>query len=238
MATERAIVSNKIAAAYEHLVMRLEAAGEDANCGGVTYSIHPRNAFKPGARSTQVLFHCCLHLRQWRWRASSHSTDRVNILVKVEETINREQNTIERSSVRVNYFAIDGETATMLECIQFDYIWPPLKDHPVFHAQFDDNPIPAEEAGRAGFTFTIDANEKLRCFKFARVPTCDMTLCSVLLMLVADHCGGNFFESFLADILPIQNKLPRPLFDDLKTSLGATTPHFKSSHWFSHMKPH
>lgn len=225
-----------MAAAYELLVEAFRSAGEDSNCGPVSFSPPPRKGFISDAGARNATFGCTLLLQRWRWRNSSRSTDTVDILLKAQETIQLDPLVLTRSTVRLNYFVVTNSRARMIECVHYDYCHPPQDDqHPIFHAQFGDEPILPEGSLKAEFGYPID-RDGFCCFKNARIPTSDMTLSSVLLSLAADHMGESFFKGFRDRFLALRENLPHPAIEDLKWSLTNFTD-LKSSHWFARQPP-
>ena len=226
-------VPNKMASAYEGLVEAFRRAGEDSNCGPLYSSLPPRNCFALASGAACATFGCTFLLKNYRWRNSSRSTDTVDILVKAQETIQLNPLVLTQSTVRVNYFVVEGSRAKLVECVHYDYCHPPQDDqHPIFHAQFGDEAIVLDGSLRTEFGYHIDA-DGFRCFKNARIPTADMTLCSVLLSLAADHMRCKFFLQFRDKFLALQESLPRPAIEDLKWSLSAEIADLKCSHWFA-----
>ena len=103
--------------------------------------------------------------------------------------------------------------------------------------QWPHEPIPEDELRSTGFDLQLKLQEpSSECWVTTRIPTSDMTLASVLYCLVADHLGAAFFGQFAERVHSIQERLPPPGFDALKDSIQKSLAHFKSSHWFAHMR--
>jgi len=226
-------VSNKMSSAYESLVEAFRSAGEDSNCGPVSSSPPPKKGFTCDARAEHATFGCTLLLQRWRWRNSSRSSDTIDILLKAQETLQLDPLVLTQSTVKLNYFVVKDERARLIECVHYDYNYPPKDEqHPVFHAQFGDEAILPEGALKAEFAYPID-RDGFCCFKNARIPTADMTLSSVLLSLAADHMGAKFFNDFRDKFLSLRENLPCPAIDDFKWSIGSNVSDLKCLHWFA-----
>lgn len=226
------MLHHSVTGKYEALIQELKDVGTKANCGDVTEAKPIHSCFRSDTAGNE-LFECALHLKEWRWKGVS-GKERINILVQAREKIRRSDYRLLNSTVCVNYFRVhDGK---LLQAFHFDYN-PCQPDHPLFHMQVTDRCIELSAADLAALEVTLPApgeNGVLRC---ARVPTCDMTLASVLLCLAADHVGGTIFAEFFARICDLQKDMPQPDIVKLRESLGASPGNVRSSHWFRHLLP-
>jgi len=222
---------------YEALVTALEEASYGANCGFVEKVNPLQTCFRTQAGG-RVFFNCILHLKEWKWKGVSGKQHGVNILIQAQEVIRQRDQALLSSTVSVNYFDVSAENTQLLQAFHFDYN-PCQRDHALFHMQVTNTCITlsGNEAEALKVEFTIPQNTNPKCLRSARVPTCDMTLASVLLCLAADHIGGSFFTEFLERVRELQVKMPQPLIGKLRRSLAAAPAHLHSSHWFMHLKP-
>jgi len=220
---------------YQNLLNAFEDASIEANCGLVEKSCDPAACFKPGDNGRET-FNCIVHCKDWKWRSTSSGREgkRINILLRIAETIRRRDQALLTSVVQVNYLSVDERRASLLQAFHFDYN-PCQRDHALFHAQLTDEcfEIPSTDIDSLKIDFAMPerATPRIRC---ARIPTCDMTFPSVLVCLAADHIGGVLFQGFRSKASELQKKMPYPLITKLKRSLGTDSMDLRSSHWFAH----
>jgi hypothetical protein len=134
----------------------------------------------------------------------------------------------------VNYFTTLDDHLKLLQAFHYDYD-PVQRDHPLFHMQVTDRCIALPTADSEELEVQMPGAGTSTVLRCARVPTCDMTLASVLLCLAADHVGGELFAEFVTKICELQKEMPQPNIDKLGQSLGAPVQNVRSSHWFQHM---
>jgi len=220
-----------ITGAYETLVENFRTAADKAACGYVKLAKPIPSCFKRERNGT-VTFDGCLHLQDWGKKPQ------VNILVRAQETIlpGGALPILKSSTVHVSYFKIEHDTAALLHSIHFDFGGEQDR-HPLFHAQMCPETIELSpnDAYALEFTFPQDFAKAI-CFKFARIPTPDMTFSSVLLCLAADHMRTEFFREFMESVRDVHEKMPLPAFENLKKSIAKEPGHLRSFHWFAHME--
>jgi hypothetical protein len=228
-------VNYRICSVYERLLEAIDDAAAKANAGAVRRRQSRVSNFK--RQGSVVEFGCYVIFENWKWRAS-HTHERVTIVLHAQEELAANCTALNRSTVRVSYFDARDDGVRPLHTVHFDF-GPQQICHPTFHAQLTADPIipPDDEAEElkceVHFTPTFD---KGRCFQNARIPTCDMTLASVLLCLAADHLGVEFFREFKANVIEIQKSMPVPSYDEeMRKSLGGDLRRLSSSHWFAHL---
>lgn len=227
----------KVTEKYDLLVTALEEASVNADCGMVELAKPVQGCFKQ-VSAAKVSFECILHLKDWKWKGVSKSTkERVNILVHAKESIRKRDHALLSSTVCVNYFVSEAGAGRLLQAFHYDYN-PCQRDHAMFHMQMTNRCIavdgPAIESLKLEFSLPNEAAAIV--VRSARVPTCDMTLASVLLCLAADHVGGAHFSEFFSRACDLQTEMPHPLIGKLRKSLGATPANLHSSHWFQHLR--
>jgi len=183
-------VAYSLMSLYERMIAAVENAATDANAGMVYYKSVLACFRVDGQR---VLFDAYLYLKDWKWRPGK-TTERVSIVLRAQEEMTKNGSELVRSTVGVSYYSVAEGSATLLHTMHFDF-GPPSMCHPTFHAQLSNQPVlpPVEESRELNCELQL-ANNNVRCFGNARIPTCDMTLSSVLLCLVADHIGDEFFR--------------------------------------------
>jgi hypothetical protein len=119
--------------------------------------------------------------------------------------------------------------------MHFDY-GDELACHPVFHVQSCPEMVELsqDDAEALEFDFPNDTWRAI-CFKYARIPTSDMTFSSVLLCLAADHMRPEFFSEFMGAVREVHGRMPLPAFTRLKSSIAREPNHLRSFHWYAHM---
>lgn len=221
----------KVTGKYELLIDALSKVGTNADCGEVALPKPAISCFS-FEDSGVVVFDCIMYLKSWRWRGASKK-ERVNILVHAKERIRRSDQVLLSSTVCVNYLTVADDRSDLLQAFHYDYD-PGQADHPLFHMQITNRCIALSATDLELLEMQLPAVATPPVLRCARVPTCDMTLASVLLCLAADHVGGKLFEEFLAEICELQKEMPHPNLDTLGRSLGASIRDVRSSHWFRH----
>jgi hypothetical protein len=221
----------KVTGKYELLIDALNEAGTSADCGEVTLAKPILSCFH--SVGADEVFDCTLYLKSWRWKGVS-TKERINILVHAKERIRRADHVLLSSTVCVNYFAISDDQLELLQAFHYDYDLGQM-DHPLFHMQVTNRCIALSAADSDLLEIHLPVAAAPAVLRCARVPTCDMTLASVLLCLAADHVGGGLFAEFLAKICELQKDMPQPDINKLSQSLGAPVQNVRSSNWFRHM---
>ena len=225
-----------VTAKYELLIAALSEIGTNADCGDVVPAKPILSCFKmSGDNADEVLFDCILLLKSWRWKGVSKK-ERINILIHARERIHNENRTLISSSVGVNYFTGPVDQPEFLQAFHYDYATNQV-DHPLFHMQVTNRLITLSETDSEQLEMKMPAEIPPAVLRCARVPTCDMTLASVLVCLAADHVGGQLFTEFLTKICEYQKQMPQPNIEKLVASFGAPIQNVRSSHWFRHALP-
>ncbi len=223
----------KVTGKYELLITALNDAGASADCGEVLTSKPIVSCFRQSEKAPEeVLFDCVLILKSWRWKGVSKA-ERINILIEAKERIRRDNFALLSSSVSVNYFSDANGQPQLLQAFHYDYA-SDQPDHPLFHLQVTNRCIALSQQDCEQLDIELPAEVAPGVLRCARVPTCDMTLASVLLCLAADHVGGELFTEFLDKLCEYQREMPQPNIDKLIESFGNPVQDIRSSHWFRH----
>ena len=238
----KAILPNKVRAAYEDILYSFQTAVEQLS-GQVFFPDRPVASCFTRSGNTTVEFKRCLYLKGLPSRRLSGSK-RLDLVIMVLEELERvtgehdsDEWTLRKSTVQLNYFVVANGIGKLAQSLHFDFDQAGQADHPFFHVQLTDDQIVADECMTEHKDFEIQApSEPSECYVTTRIPTCDMTLASVLYCVAADHLRGAIFTQFAQKVDVIQNALPSLRFDALKTSVGRSPLHFKSAHWFAHMQ--
>lgn len=227
-----------VSGAYESLLKAFETTVTGANrtvklpSRAVSASFH-------AVSSTKAVFSRSLYLRDWPHKKKLSPGRRLDVVISARETFHtRPVWSLTRSTVYANYLvAASDSAARLVQAVHFDFDAGGQDCHPYFHVQLTDEVIDdslIEDLRSDGFELELKPCTGNRSsWVVTRIPTSDMTLASVLYCLVADHLPRDFAE-FARQVHSIQNRLPRPAFSALRTSLSGSH-HFKSSHWYAHM---
>jgi hypothetical protein len=222
-------------AAYGTLIAALEDASDKNDCFVKKGS--PINSWFREVAPDCVTFDGQLHLADWKEHESHKGPPkRLSILVRVKETMSRSPLVLTQPTVWVSYYRIEAQGAKLLLTIRFEYD-SKQRAHAMFHAQVSDEQIPFEAGDAEGLDFkytTIPSNPV--CMRSARIPTCDMTLPSVLLCLASDHLDKESFSELKSTLLRVAKSMPHPDVSALVASIEDCEPqHLCSSHWFAHV---
>ena len=221
----------KVKSAYESLFGAFRRTVEDANRELFPGTIQLKFA---KSSNTEAVFEGCLYLKDWPCRKTPKKS-RVDVVIKAMETFSVGSWSLTKSTVYLNYFVVSEDTAYLVQSLHYDFQGGGQTNHPFFHVQLTDEPIDPGDLAKAGFVLALKPCRRLRQRQImTKIPTPDMTLCSVLYCLVADHLEGGFLAQLAESVDPIQGRLPLLSFDALSASLKKYPAHFKSSHWFAH----
>jgi hypothetical protein len=230
MATPPTVLTYGDRGKYDALINALEDTSAQANCGSIAWTKPLSNQFRHA--DGYANFTAFLHLRDWKWRGTSKKG--IHILLSIQERIRCADKTLVASSIHSDYYFVETNKAKLLHSIHFDF--DGMRDcHPLFHAQLCSDRVVLDDfiKNEIEFDYEIDPTPS-SCFRDARIPTCDMTLPSVLLCLAADHFERPFFCQFREQATILQNDLPHPVITSLRESIAGAPNHIRSSHWFSH----
>jgi hypothetical protein len=234
---------NKIRSAYEDFLESFRIAIEEAD-GTVFFPDRPVGSSFADSGHATIEFRRCLYLRNLRSRRLAGGKRLDLIIMGMEElekgtgAHDRDLWTLKKSTVRLNYIVVSNSTGRLVQALHFDFDQAGQVDHPFFHMQLTDELISADECVTGRLDFELQSpSEPNECCVTARIPTSDMTLTSVLYCLAADHLGGDIFHQFAQRVDPIQDRLPALRFEALRKAVKGPSEHFKSSHWFAHMRP-
>lgn len=187
-----------------------------------------------------ITFTNFISLRCWKARR----VNEVDILVEVQETLRETSEgqpvyQLIRSTVRVNYYAVDSNVAQLMHGIHFDFggrssSRSPTRAHPIFHAQISHELIELPDERKSELEVDYSQRGCAKCFDEARIPTCDMTFSSVFLCLAADHFEAGHFSEFREKLRAFEASLPRPECSKMRDSLITNPDRFHSLHWYAH----
>jgi len=227
---------SKVRSAYESLLEAFCEIVQGADRKVLIPDTPVASCFTSSGEGMTVEFKRCLYLKDWPCRKLP-AGKRLDVALMAREEITRESWLLKRSTVYLNYFVVSDATAFLVQSLHYDFVEGGQLHHPFFHVQLTHETIPEADLRSTGFDLQLKLQEPLsECWVTTKIPTSDMTLASVIYCLVADHLGAGFFDQFAERVHSIQESLPHPSFDALKDSIQKSSAHFKSSHWFAHMR--
>src|SRR5579862_2232166 len=144
MAGEELKAPYRVASAYESLMSEFQRAVEGAGKTLNRLSRPILNGFTQGVDVASAQFAECFYLKNWPCRKLS-SQKRLDVVVKVMETLARSDWSLTKSTVYVNYFVVTGGEAELVQSLHYDFVRDGQADHPYFHVQLSDETIPEED---------------------------------------------------------------------------------------------
>jgi len=227
---------NQVRSAYDDFLNFFQIAVED-NDGQVFFPDAPLHSSFTDSGRASVEFKRCLYIKNLRCLRLGAGKRLDVVIVGMEELVKNDPWRVKRSTVYLNYFVVSDDAAQMVQSLHFDFDEKGQPDHAFFHVQLSDQLISEGDRLSAHFDLPLQAiAQSNECWVTTRIPTPDMTLTSVLYCLAADHLRSDIFGQFADKVDPIQGRLPPLRFDALKGSVEKSLLHFKSFHWFAHMR--
>ncbi len=225
-----------VRSAYENFLEAFCETVQGAN-RNVSFPDKPvASCFTESGNSQTVEFKRCLYLKDWPCRKLPASK-RLDVAVMALEEITKVSWRLKKSTVYLNYFVVSNATAVLVQSLHYDFLEGGQPHHPFFHVELTHEAISENDLRSTGFDLQLKLQEPpSNCWVTTRIPTSDMTLASVLYCLVADHLDSRFFDQFAERVHSMLEGLPPPSFDPLRNSIQNSSAHFKSSHWFAHMR--
>jgi len=221
--------------AYESFLEEFRKAVEGRNGQVLPLFVPLGSCFRESSDSGSVDFTICLYLKGCPCKRLPHGK-RLDVVIKALETLDKSSWSLMRSSVYLNYFVAVDSMCQLVQSLHYDFVDGGQANHPFFHVQLTDESMPEGDLRSVGFELQLDVSEEpSQCWVDTRIPTPDMTLASVLYCLVADHLA-EIFSQFAESVDAVQDRLPTLRFEALTKSLQKSSLHFKSSHWFAHMR--
>jgi hypothetical protein len=174
-------------------------------------------------------FEIVMHLPRWKARRKE-----VYIILHATETIQRRSGgaaIVTKSTVRLSYCDVEEE-CELLHSIHYDFD-KIVEKHPLFHAQVTNEAPSLPDVAQQELEIILP-KPRSPLFKFARIPTSDMTLPSALLCLAADHCGDQeAFDAFREKVMSLREKMHYADASMITNHVsGSKLPILCSSVWF------
>jgi hypothetical protein len=174
-------------------------------------------------------FELFMHLPRWKTRKGD-----IYIILHAREQVERTRKDmpiLKKSTVQLAYYEMEAE-CELLHSVHYDFAGAEDR-HPLFHAQLTNEPPEVPEAICQELEIILPS-PRSSLFKFARIPTSDMTLPSALLCLAADHCEDiETFEGFREKVMSVRHNM-HYADASIVTKLvsEASRPTLCSSAWF------
>lgn len=227
---------NQVRSAYDDFLNFFQIAVED-NDGRVFFPDAPLQSCFTDSGRASVDFKRCLYVKNLPCRKLGAGRRLDLVIVGMEELEKNDPWRVKRSTVYLNYFVISNAGAQMVQALHFDFDEKGQVDHAFFHVQLSADLISEGDRVSAHFDLPLQAAaQSNESWVTTRIPTPDMTLTSVLYCVAADHLRSDIFSQFADNVDPIQGRLPALRFDALRSSVAKSSTHFKSSHWYAHMR--
>jgi len=172
--------------------------------------LHPHKAYLPNnqfpcnpiQRDGYLELDAVIHLPNWpertRLEGRSMSRGQLDILVHAKERFTAAKPyLIQESKITVSYFQTESETstATPVSTVRYDYDLSILASHPLFHFHCCSECVEVPDANMLGsWRYKIQQSPRKGIYPF-RVPTPHMSMCCVLLALVAEHLESEKFRT-------------------------------------------
>lgn len=169
------------------------------------FAVTYRNAeFRKVGQDLVVTLAEPLYFREWPYRSGAKPTEKLDILAEIMETIRLSDGHCVRSTLRLNYFQIDGQTRNACEAIHYDFNAIVQERHPVCHAQNSNSIIGTPEA----FPADVQTGLLEHRHQAIRIPTAFVNLAGLFAKLTADHLPADKVSEFWATCEPYIDVIP------------------------------
>jgi len=173
------------------------------------------SATKMGPDEVVVTTKDPLHFQDWPYRKKS--SEKIEILASIRETVSLQQGTCNSATVCVHYFEIDGNRAIATESLRYDCLLPPQtkKQHPVCHVHCSNekpNRLPPS------FRWEVDDHPIEKRCQTVRIPSAFVNLPGLLAILAADHMTEAHWEDFVKVCLRNIDEFPPIAHHDIVDS--------------------
>lgn len=214
---------------YRTLWQQFEAICRSA--GSAAKANHGRTIEIESESSTEIVVRSLLLLSEWKYKVTTrHKT--ISILIRAKEHYAKKSASMTKSTVQVMYLEIQGNEATPLLAVHYDFETPPQDAHPIFHAQLGTSNFSDEELKELNFNVKIQPT-KANLYSNVRIPTPCMNLSSVLLGLAADHLEPVFYGKVLKAIAGCELVSWPSECSALQASLDSSKRYLHSYHWYA-----
>lgn len=169
-----------------------------------------------------------LYFRDWPYRAASKRSERIDILAEIIETIRVTDARCIHTTLRLNYFARDGEKRIACDAIHYDFNADVQPRHPVCHAQGVNEILPNLPDG---FPTDIDVSPIARRHQTIRIPSAFVNFAGLFAKLVADHLPEDKVEEFWERCRVCVSAIPDHLATDTSNAV-LTAATLRSYAWY------
>jgi hypothetical protein len=173
-------VPYRVVGAYEKFLEEFRQALEDADAQVSFPDVPLASCFTESGEAATVAFKRCLYLKDCPCRKLPRGK-RLDVVVMALEKITRASWALKSSTVYLNYFVVSNSEARLVQSLHYDFMEGGQPNHPFFHVQLTDEPIPEADLRGTGFDLELKLTDlSNECWVTTRIPTSDMTLASVL----------------------------------------------------------
>jgi len=152
-----------------------------------------------------------LYFKDWPYRTGAKPNEKLDILAEITETISLNDGHCVRSTLRLNYFRLDGEKRIACEAIHYDFDATVEKQHPVCHAQNSNSIVALPEI----FPETYDATPLAKRHQDIRIPTAFVNFAGLFAKLIADHLPADTVSEFWSTCKSYIDKIPAHASNDV-----------------------
>jgi hypothetical protein len=214
-------------AVWNTFVSACEQSGSVVKPRAFTEAIHCEN---PSVKGKPHQIDSLFYLPELRFRGADTS-EKVDVLVRANETVSFDWRAIESSRVTIAYLEVKQEGVQLLQSIHYDFEGKIQRAHPWFHAQLGVDYFDPQERKRVGCRHDI-SRDYCRPVKSLRIATAHMGLSGVLLGLAADHLNNSTFDIFIRKAKEQATNFPAARFASMQKRLQKNPGQFTNLHWF------
>jgi len=160
---------------------------------------------KNGAGDVEIEPAKILHFQGWPYRDGSREM-KIDILARVMETVSPEGEACTKANLWVNYFRINGNIATAMESLHYEYKVAPETKHPISHVE-NSNKVLEKRPESFNYETVEDEALRKRC-KNVRIPSAFVNLPGLFAILAADHMSKTDWREFMGYCLVHFKKVP------------------------------
>lgn len=151
-----------------------------------------------------------LYFKNWPYRIDSK--ERVDILAEFIETIRMSDGSCVHSTLRVNYFRLEGEKKIASDAVDYDFSEVVQDQHPICHAQSMNSILNRRPEG---FPEDVDESPIANRNQSVRIPTAFVNFAGLFVKLTADHLPPETFAEFWSTCKSYIDQIPDHASNDV-----------------------
>ena len=134
-----------------------------------------------------------LYFRNWPYRTGAKPNEKLDILAEIKETISLNDGYCVRSTLRLNYFRLEGEKRIASDAVRYDFSEVVQDQHPICHAHNMNSIL---DRRPEGFSEYVDASPIANRNQSVKIPTAFVNVAGLFVKLTADHLPAGTFAEF------------------------------------------